>query len=69
LQRELKASGVPQAEAAVRVQDLASYRGMILSNSHGWALVGRVDDLEMRRDDAFTDAVSAAYERCPLEPI
>jgi branched-subunit amino acid aminotransferase/4-amino-4-deoxychorismate lyase len=69
LQRELKAIGVPQAEATVRVQDLASYHGMILCNSHGWALVGRVDDLQIRSDDEFEDAISAAYDRCPLEEI
>ena len=69
LQRELTACGVPQAEATVRVQDLASCGGMILCNSHGWALVGRVDDLLIRRDDAFTNAISAAYDRCPLEQI
>jgi branched-subunit amino acid aminotransferase/4-amino-4-deoxychorismate lyase len=69
LQRELKACGVPQAETIVRVQDLASYQGMILSNSHGWAVVGRVDDTQLPHDEAFTDAISAAYDRCPLEQI
>jgi branched-subunit amino acid aminotransferase/4-amino-4-deoxychorismate lyase len=69
LQRELKARGVPQAEATVRVQDLASCRGMILCNSHGWAVVDRVDDLQIRRDDAFADAIGDAYDGCPLEQI
>jgi branched-subunit amino acid aminotransferase/4-amino-4-deoxychorismate lyase len=69
LQRELKTLGVPQAEATVRVHDLASCRGMILCNSHGWALVGRVDDVQIRSDDAFTDAISAAYDQCSLEQI
>jgi hypothetical protein len=69
LQRELKACGIPQAVTTVRVRDLASCRGMILCNSHGWAVVDRVDDLQMRRDDAFTDAISVAYDGCPLEQI
>jgi branched-subunit amino acid aminotransferase/4-amino-4-deoxychorismate lyase len=69
LQRELKARGIPQAEAAVHVQDLAAYDGMMLCNSHGWAVVGRVDDLQIRRDAAFTEAISAAYDKCPLEEI
>lgn len=69
LQRELKAGGVPQAEAPVRVQELAAYRGMILCNSHGWALVGRVDDVQIAHDEAFTEAISAAYDRSPLEQI
>ena len=69
LRRELTGRGVPQAEAVVRVQDLATCRGMILCNSHGWALVGRVDDVQMRRDGAFADAISGAYDGCPLEQI
>jgi len=69
LQSQLTARGVPQAESVVRVQDLASCRGMILCNSHGWAIVGRVDDVQIRRDDAFADAISGAYDGCPLDQI
>jgi len=69
LQRELKASGVPQTEAAVRVQDLGECRGMILCNSLGWAPVGRVDDLLIPGDDGFTRMISAAYDRCPQDEI
>ena len=69
LQRELRARGIPQAEAIVRVQDLGSYRGMILCNSHGWARVGLVDDMQIHHDDAFTDTISAAYDGCALEEI
>jgi len=69
LQRELKSSDVAQAEATVRVQDLESYDGMVLCNARGWALVGRVDETDIRSDNAFTDAISAAYDRCPRELI
>ncbi|MGH3211220.1 MAG: aminotransferase class IV [Trebonia sp.] len=69
LQRELRAVGVPQAEQVVRVQDLGSYHGMILCNSHGWAPVARVDQMRIRHDDAFTETIAAAYGRCPLEQI
>jgi branched-subunit amino acid aminotransferase/4-amino-4-deoxychorismate lyase len=69
LQRELRLAGVAQLEAVVRVQDLASYRGMILCNSHGWALVSRVDNTPIPSDDAFTAAISAAYDNCPLDQI
>jgi len=69
LRSELTARGVPQTDAIVRVQDLARYRGMILCNSHGWAPVGRVDDAQIPRDDAFTDAISAAFEGCPRDQI
>ncbi len=69
LQRELTAGGIPQAEAVVRVQDLASYDGMMLCNSRGWACVGRVDDAQIRAEREFTAAISAAYGQCPLERI
>jgi branched-subunit amino acid aminotransferase/4-amino-4-deoxychorismate lyase len=69
LQRQLTAAGVPQAEAPVRVQDLASYEGMILCNSHGWAPVNRVDDLTISQDQAFTDIIAAAVGRCRWDEI
>ena len=69
LQRQLRLSGVPQIEAVVRVQDLASYQGMILCNSRGWAPVIRVDDVSIQAARAFTDAISAAYDTCPLDQI
>ena len=42
---------------------------MILCNAHGWALVDRVDDVQIRHDDAFADAIAGAYDGCPLEQI
>jgi branched-subunit amino acid aminotransferase/4-amino-4-deoxychorismate lyase len=69
LQRELAASGVPQSEAVVRVQDLGSYQGMILCNARGWARVSRVDDTKIPSDEAFIEVISAAYDRCPLDLI
>lgn len=69
LQRELTACGIPQAETVVRVQDLASYHGMILCNSRGWARVGRVDETQIPEDDEFTETISAAYDKCPREQI
>ncbi len=69
LQRELAAAGVAQTEAVVRIQDLGSYQGMILCNARGWARVGRVDDMQIPGDDVFTEVISAAYDRCPLDLI
>ncbi len=69
LQRQLRLAGVPQIEAVVRVQDLAFYQGMILCNSRGWAPVSRVDNISIAADDAFTDVVSTAYDKCPLDQI
>jgi branched-subunit amino acid aminotransferase/4-amino-4-deoxychorismate lyase len=69
LRRQLQADGVPQAEATVRVGDLPGCQGMILCNSRGWAPVGRVDDLTIAEDPAFTAVITAAYEGCPRDPI
>ena len=69
LRRQLTAVGIPQAEAPVRLQDLASYQGMILCNSHGWAPVNRVDELMIPQDEAFTDIIAAAIDRCRWDEI
>jgi branched-subunit amino acid aminotransferase/4-amino-4-deoxychorismate lyase len=69
LRRQLTAAGIRQAEEPVRVQDLARYQGMILCNSHGWAPVGRVDDLIIPQDEAFTGVIAAAIESCPRDEI
>ena len=69
LQRQLTAAGIGQAGEPVRVRDLAGYDGMILCNSRGWAPVGRVDDLVIPQDEAFTGVTAAAMESCPWDEI
>jgi branched-subunit amino acid aminotransferase/4-amino-4-deoxychorismate lyase len=69
LRRQLTAAGVPQAEAPVCLRDLPGQDGMILCNARGWASVGRVDDLMIPQDRAFTGAVAAAFDRCPWDEI
>jgi len=69
LWRQLTAAGVAQAEEPVRVQDLAEYDGMIMCNSRGWAPVGRVDDLIIPQDEAFTGVIAAAIESSPWDEI
>jgi len=69
LRRHLAAAGVPQAEAPVCLADLASQDGMILCNARGWAPVGRVDDLVIPQDQAFTGVIAAAFDRCPWDEI
>jgi hypothetical protein len=69
LRRQLTSAGTGQAEEPVRVQDLASYGGMILCNSRGWAPVGRVDDLTIPQNEAFTGVITAALDGCPWDEI
>jgi branched-subunit amino acid aminotransferase/4-amino-4-deoxychorismate lyase len=69
LRRQLGAAGIGQAEEPVRVRDLASYDGMILCNSRGWAPVGRVDDQLIPQDEAFTKVIADAIDGCPWDEI
>jgi branched-subunit amino acid aminotransferase/4-amino-4-deoxychorismate lyase len=69
IRRELAARGIQQADAIVRVGDLDAYGGMILCNARGWARVSRVDSARVRHDDAFTDAIGAAFDACPRDQI
>jgi branched-subunit amino acid aminotransferase/4-amino-4-deoxychorismate lyase len=69
LRRRLAAAGVRQAEAIVRVDDLASCDGMILCNARGWAPVSRVDELVLAQDEAFTGIVAAAFDGCHWDEI
>ncbi|MCL2584495.1 MAG: aminotransferase class IV [Streptosporangiales bacterium] len=69
LRRQLTAADVPQAEEPVRVQDLASYHGMVLCNSRGWAPVSRVDNLMIPRDEAFNGIIAAAINGSPWDEI
>ena len=69
LRRQLAAADIGQADEQVRVQDLTGYDGMILCNSRGWAPVGRVDDLVIPQDEAFTGVIAAAMGSCPWDEI
>ena len=69
LRRQLTAAGIPQAEGTVCVHDLASYQGMILCNSHGWAPVNRVNELMIPQDEAFIDIIAAAMDQCRWDEI
>jgi branched-subunit amino acid aminotransferase/4-amino-4-deoxychorismate lyase len=69
LRRQLAAAGIRQAESIVRVDDLASYDGMILCNARGWAPVSRVDKLVLTQDEAFTGIVAAAIDGSPWDQI
>ena len=69
LRHQLTAAGIGQTKEQVRVQDLASYDGMIVCNSRGGAPVGRVDHLGVPQDEAFTGVIAAAIDELPREEI
>jgi branched-subunit amino acid aminotransferase/4-amino-4-deoxychorismate lyase len=69
LRRQLTAAGIPQADGPVRVEDLASYDGMVLCNARGWAPVSHVDNLVIPQDQAFNGVIAEAIDRCPWDEI
>ncbi len=69
LERALAARGVPMRRAPVRVSDLGSFVGAFVTNSHGIAPVGQVDDLSLPVDGALMPAVTQAYESAGWDQI
>jgi len=69
LQRALAERGVPSRRAPVRVSDLGSFAGAFVTNSHGIAPVGQVDDLTLPVDDVLMPAVTQAYESAAWDQI
>jgi branched-subunit amino acid aminotransferase/4-amino-4-deoxychorismate lyase len=69
LERALAERGVPFRRAPVRVSDLGSFAGAFVTNSHGIAPVGQVDDLTLPVDGALMSAVTQAYESAGWDQI
>ena len=69
LERALAERGVRSRRAPVRVSDLGSFTGAFVTNSHGIAPVGQVNDLPLAGDDALMSAVTQAYESAAWDQI
>jgi branched-subunit amino acid aminotransferase/4-amino-4-deoxychorismate lyase len=69
LERALAERGVPIRHAPVRVSDLGSLAGAFVTNSHGIAPVGQVDDLTLPVDEALMAALTQAYESAGWDQI
>ncbi len=69
LERALAERGVPSRRAPVRVSGLGSFAGAFVTNSHGIAPVGQVDDLTLPVDDALMSALTRAYESAAWDQI
>jgi branched-subunit amino acid aminotransferase/4-amino-4-deoxychorismate lyase len=69
LERALADRGVPSRRAPVRVSDLGSFAGAFVTNSHGIAPVGQVDELTLPVDAALMSALTQAYESAGWDPI
>ena len=69
LERALAERAVPSRRSPVRVSGLGSFTGAFVTNSHGIAPVGQVDDLTLPVDDALMSAVTQAYESAAWDQI
>jgi branched-subunit amino acid aminotransferase/4-amino-4-deoxychorismate lyase len=62
LERELPRCGVPSRHASVCISGLGSFAAAFVTNSHGIAPVGQIDELAMPVDVALMKTVTEAYE-------
>jgi branched-subunit amino acid aminotransferase/4-amino-4-deoxychorismate lyase len=69
LERSLPELGIRSRRARVRVQDIASYEGAVLSNSRGIGAVTQVDDVTVPTQDAQVQAIAHAYASVPWDAI
>jgi hypothetical protein len=67
--RSLVDSGLPSRRRAVRLADLPSFDAVFVTNSHGVATVGRIDDLPLPVDMELMNTVKQLYESVPWDPI
>jgi branched-subunit amino acid aminotransferase/4-amino-4-deoxychorismate lyase len=69
LERALAERGVPSRRAPVRVSDLGAFAGAFVTNSHGIAPIGQVDELTLPVDSALMSALTQAYESAGWDQI
>jgi branched-subunit amino acid aminotransferase/4-amino-4-deoxychorismate lyase len=69
LERDLPERGVPSRRATVRLRDLASFEGALLSNARGVAVVNQIDDVAVPLHEERFAAVAAAYAAVAWDTI
>lgn len=69
LERALPEAGVPSRRAPVRLADIPSFRGALVSNARGLALVCGVDSRSIATDPARVQAVANVYASVPWDPL
>lgn len=69
LERALPEAGVPSRRAPVRLADLPSFRGALVTNARGVALVSEIDSLRLATDPARVQAVADVYASLPWDPL
>ena len=69
LERALPGQGVSSRHAPVHTADLEAFTAAFVTNSHGIAPVGQIDDLVLPVDDTLTRMLTEAYESTAWDPI
>jgi len=69
LERTLPAHGVSSRHAPVHTADLGSFTAAFVTNSHGIAPVGQIDDLILPVDSTLTRMLTDVYESAGWDPI
>jgi len=69
LERTLPAHGVSSRHAPVHTADLGSFTAAFVTNSHGIAPVGQIDDLILPVDSTLTRMLVDVYESVGWDPI
>ena len=69
LQRTLPNHGVPTRKIPVHTADLASFTAAFVTNSHGIAPVGQVDQLVLPTDNTLIRTLTHAYESADWDRI
>jgi branched-subunit amino acid aminotransferase/4-amino-4-deoxychorismate lyase len=69
LQRELDGASVSWRYGPVRVNDLTSFDGAFVTNSHGMATVARIDDLSLPTDSDLMRTATQLQADAAYDPI
>jgi branched-subunit amino acid aminotransferase/4-amino-4-deoxychorismate lyase len=69
LQRELNGAGVPWRFGPVRLADVAGFDGAFVTNSHGIAVVARIDEVNVRTGGQLMDTATEALAAAPFDAI
>ena len=69
LERALAEHGLPSRRAPVRVSGLGSFGAAFVTNSHGIAPVGQIDDLTVPVDGALMSVLMQAYDSAGWDPL
>jgi branched-subunit amino acid aminotransferase/4-amino-4-deoxychorismate lyase len=60
---------LPQLHRPVRLADLGSFASVFVTNSHGIAVVGHINDLVLPVDPDFMKVLTESYDSAPWDPI